>query len=136
MTILFSKLSYWTYSIVLGLASFQSSADDQVKHPSSEISNKKKTNFFQLEAERSELEKKQNELDEQISRLEALKVERNRVEEELKKKVINISTLKKLTEKLEINGFETPKKKTAVLMISSDEEKNAPIWEMPGYNNK
>ena len=35
-----------------------------------------------------------------------------------------------------MNGFETPKKKTAVLMISSDEEKNAPIWEMPGYNNK
>ena len=93
---------------------------------------------FQLESDRSELEIKLGEIDKDIEkeilRLENLKIERNRVEEELKKKDLSISTLQKLTGTLEKNGFETPKKKPTVLTISSDEDKNGPIWEMSGYN--
>lgn len=93
---------------------------------------------FQLESDRSELATKLSEIEidieKEILRLENLKIERNKVEEELKKKDLSISTLQKLTGRLEKNGFETPKKKETVLTISSDEDKNGPIWEMPGYN--
>lgn len=93
---------------------------------------------FQLESDRSELETKLGEIDKDIEReilrLENLKKERTRVDEELKKKDLSISTLQKLTGRLQTNGFETPKKKPTVLTISSDEDKNGPIWEMPGYN--